>query len=207
MSFARTRTPVNMSFSFLSFLLFSLLLRLPSLFIVTATYLAPKCYPHLWCDVDPERMQDAINLIPDTTSLPRSHFLAPSAYRTPAIFEVSEKAQILIRVLSATGVALDTETFVTHLWPDAKQRATQIFEDCEMSETGLSGREEPLLQWHSSSRSVQVKYRIDMTCEIDKESMYPGPGPGVTTYTIAGIEEGMSIDEGPGMGGERNLTE
>ena len=170
-------------------------LCVPTTLLVTAAP-QPKCYLDDWCEVDGDLMQEAISLIPAAVSFPTTRQLRPDAYHVPAIFEASDKAQILVRILSMTGVTLDAETLMTHLWPSAKQQATQLLEDCVMDGWGFSGKIEPVIQWGSGLQRKTLKYRLDMTCEIDRAGMYSGPGIGVTTYSALGI--GVSRVSGRG---------
>ena len=145
----------------------------------------PTCYLDDYCDVNGAKMQEAISLIPVPVSFPTTHDLRPDAYHVPAIFEATDKAQILIRVLSITGVALNAETLMTHLWPSARQHALQMFNDCDMEVLGFSGKMTPTVRWWSGSQRHELKYRLDMTCEIDRMGMYPELG--VITYSASGV--------------------
>ena len=151
------------------------------------------CYPVLDCDVDPEEMRAAIELIPDpATNTGNSHPDAES-YRVPAIFEASPEAQILVRVIASSGIVLDGDGLMTHLWPHAKELALYVYKECNMDSSnvsGLSGLQIATLQWDGPP-ARQLEFQVDLTCDIDKTSHL-----GVTTYTTSGIQSGSRIGEG-----------
>ena len=165
-------------------------------FLLATARLVPECYPHDRCQVDAVKMREAIDLIPKLDPFASEWFLGPNAYRTPAVFEASNRAQILVQVLTADGLAVNTETLMTHVWPNARYYALRTFEDCEMSTYGLSGRIEPVIRGNNGPQYQQLEFRLDMTCELRK-------GPTTTTYTILGIEATRG-DWGLGNG---NLTD
>ena len=156
------------------------------------------CYPVLDCDIDPEGMKAAIELIPDPGAHPQNHYPDPEAYHVPALFEDSENAQILVRITSSSGIVLDGDGLMTHLWPHAKRQALELYDECNMETSllsGISGRQLAALEWNSSP-ARKLEFQIDMTCEIDKTTSL-----GVTTYTASGIQSESRIGQG------RNHTE
>ena len=150
--------------------------------------LVPTCYPRNGCEVDPIKMKEAIDLIPNGDSIPSHWFLAPNAYRSPALFQVSDQAQILVQVLSAHGLAVNATTLMTLVWPNARYYATQMFDECEMSTYGSSGRIEPVIRRKSGPQYQQLEFRLDMTCEIEDGEMSWGREGVITTYTPLGIK-------------------
>ena len=156
-------------------------------------FVAADCYPTLDCDIDTGGMKAAIELIPDPDTLLPTQQPDASAYHVPALFEDSDAAQILIRIGAASGIVLDGDGLMTHLWPHAKHQALELYHECNMDTTpvsGMSGRRYATLQWHGPPVR-RLEFQIDMTCMIDARSMR-----GVTTYMASGYQNGSRIGEG-----------
>ena len=168
-------------------LILNFLLYTSAFLLVTANQ-QTICYSRDTCKINPQEMKEAIALIPDPASSAEGHHLDPSMYRSPAIFEASDNAQILVRVIGATGLELDAATLMRRLWPYAKQYAVRVFDACQMETSGQAGMVEPVLRWYDGRHIQQLEFRLQMTCHIDKAA-YAGPFPGVTTYTASGIQE------------------
>ena len=143
------------------------------------------CIPRYSCDINPNQMLQAINLIPTGSGSD------PGAYRVPAIFEVSQNAQISVRVTSAAGLTLDGDTLMTHLWPHAQRTAMVLFDHCNMRSGECSGKTNPTLRWNDGRSSYQLGYEIQLDCNMDKSGLR-----GATTYTPSGIRSGLSIGAG-----------
>ena len=169
-----SQKPVNMRYAVL---LSSLSINI---FTPVIARLVPTCYSHASCSIDPVSMKEAIDLIPSPSHYP-DWFLKPDDYRLPAVFEVGTRAQIVVQLLATNG-RTDTETLMAHVWPNVKYYAVQMFGDCEMTTNGLSGSMEPVIRRNDGPLYQQLHYRLDMTCDLQKESV-------ITTYTAFGIQE------------------
>ena len=160
----------------------------------------PPCYPVLDCDVDPIGMKAAIELIPDPYSSSEASYPDAASYRVPALFEYNEDAQIIVRISAASGIVLDGEGLMEHLWPYAKAQALYLYRECNMDSSaggGLSARESAILEWDGPPVQ-RLEFEVDMTCNIDKTRL------GATIYTASGIQRGSGIGEGrnhTGLGG------
>ena len=167
-----------------------------------------QCFPLYHCDVDPFAARSALSLIPSPALLPQDSSSSsssstagqnPNAYRLPAVFEASPNAQIVVRLTKIKGLEFSPQTFTTYLWPHAREVANRVLTKCTRRNPGLSGSSMPTLTWPGPPFK-ELQFIIFVTCQIDKSSM-----PGVTTYTLSGIQSGETIGGGksiprPGWG-------
>ena len=191
-----------------------ILISCPGLPLISATPTQQTvCYRTPGCDTDAEAMRAAINLIPDylpllsseeqqpssssTQQPPQSSIQPPGAYRIPAIFETSPLGQIYVRVVTASGLQLDSSaTLMTYLWPQAKKAALALYGKCRMGESGSSAWAQSTNTWPGPPW-VQLGFKIDMACHIDKRRLPEGMG--IATYTPSGVESGLRIGAGNGF--------
>ena len=167
-----------------------------------------QCFPHYHCDVDPFAARAAVNLIPNPALLPQDSSSSsssstaehnPSIYRLPAVFEASRNAQVVVRLNKIKGLEISPQTFMTYLWPHAREVASRVLDKCTKQNPGLGGVSIPTLTWPGPPFR-ELQFMVLITCQIDKSRM-----PGVTTYTLSGVQSGEMIGGGssiqrPGWG-------